>query len=102
MWLKHLIYIDRVIIFEWGYILPKTLSEEKLNEEPGKKDENSFEEIDLNDDKIITRDELKQYIVKLEAQRDKSGPKDPKQTLKDRQDLVGEIFKSKGSTRQFL
>ena len=55
-----------------GYILTKTSSEEKINEEPGQKDDDSFEEIDLNNDKIITRKELTQYIVKLETQREKN------------------------------
>ena len=45
---------------------------------------------------MITREEMAKYIIKLEALKGKDGSNDPEQTLKDRQELVSEIFKSKG------
>ena len=58
--------------------------------------EKSFQEIDSDADKMITREEMAKYIMKLQALKGKDGSNDPEQTLKDRQELVSEIFKSKG------
>ena len=78
----------------------KQPSDEK--DTPGKslkeQKEEHFLELDKDDDKIITRDEMLEYLHKLEAMKDtdKEKARDSEQTLKEREELVEDIFKSKG------
>ena len=60
--------------------------------------EEHFLELDKDGDKIITREEMLEYLHKLEAMKDadKEKARDPEQTLKEREELVEDIFKSKG------
>lgn len=61
-------------------------------------------ELDTDKDKIITREEMLQYLHKIEAlkHKDKGEEIDPEQTLKEREELIEDIFKSKGELRSFL
>ena len=60
--------------------------------------EEHFLELDTDKNKIITREEMLQYLHKLEElkDKDKEEARDPEQTLKEREELIEDIFKSKG------
>ena len=59
--------------------------------------------LDSDGDKRITREELIQYLHKLEGTEDehKRNKRDPDQISKERDELIEDIFKSKGSLKVF-
>ena len=60
-------------------------------------------ELDTDKDKIITRDEMLQYLHKLEAlkHKEKGEAIDPEQTLKEVEKVIEDIF-GNGELRSFL
>ena len=71
-----------LVIFEWAAYL-------KVSNE-GRTNEKSFNEIDLDADRIITRKELSKYFMKLGGSKEKDG------SSQESQELVSEVFKTKG------
>ena len=69
-------------IFEWMVFW-------KMSNEGGAK-EKSFKEIDLDSDKIITREEMKKHSMKLGGLKEKDG------SSQESQELVSEVFETKG------
>ena len=63
-----------------------------------------FLALDSDGDKIITREEMLQYLHKLEGMKDeyKKNKEDPESLSREREELVEDIFKSKGSFYIFL
>jgi len=63
--------------------------------------EEHFLALDSDGDKRITREELIQYLHKLEGMKDekKRNKRDPDQILKEREELIEDIFKSKDSDK---
>ena len=59
--------------------------------------------LDSDGDKRITREELIQYLHKLEGMNDeqKRNKRDPEQISKERDELIEDIFKSKGRVKLF-
>ena len=65
--------------------------------------EEHFLALDSDGDKRITREELIQYLHKLEGMNDeqKRNKRDPEQISKERDELIEDIFKSKGRVKLF-
>ena len=56
----------------------------------------NFNEIDLDEDEKITRDEVSSYFSKLAAMSKDKVSDDLEQRAKDRQSLVDDIFEERG------
>ena len=87
-------------IFEFIIKKPPNESNEQEKNIDDQKEEH-FLALDSDGDKRITREELIQYLHKLEGMKDekKRNKRDPDQILKEREELIEDIFKSKGSLK---
>ena len=69
----------------------------KLKGSPTEENEDdSFLHIDSNNDKVITREEMTEYLKKMESSKESDPPTDPEEIKKEHETLIKEIFETKG------
>ena len=95
--ISNLLYIFKLVIKK----PPNESNDQEKNIDDQK--EEHFLALDSDGDKRITREELIQYLHKLEGMKDehKRNKRDPDQISKERDELIEDIFKSKGSLKVF-
>jgi len=58
-------------------------------------EDDSFLHIDSNNDKVITREEMTEYLKKMESSKEGDPPTDPEEMKKEHETLIKEIFETK-------